>query len=335
MIRKAPFIAVAAGCAALLAGARATAQDPATQAPSPPDLPDGVTALGPVVAERSDRYRLESAIVGEPFVIDVTRVDAPFSPPAADARLPVVFVTDGNLLSMLAVGVAQVGAMELLPSMILVGIGHDLAAAESPAEAFVLAAARRATDFTPIFDEAYLAAVVPFTEQVLGQTWPEDAPLGGANTFLDFIERELKPFIAARYPANGEDTTLLGHSLGGLFTLHVLFTSPRSFARYVALSPAANYGDEVLFREEAALGDVSARLFIGVASEDSPEILASAPRLHAAIEARARPGLRYRYELFQGETHSSILPGGLLRGLRAVFDPPPPPAFGPSVDAQP
>src|SRR5690606_1115678 len=156
-------------------------------------------------------------------------------------------------------------------------------------------AARRATDFTPTFDEAYLAAVVPFTEQVLGQAWPEDAQLGGADAFLAFIEQELKPFIAGRYPADVEDTTLLGHSLGGLFTLHALFTSPRSFARYVALSPAAQYGDEILFREEAALGDVSARLFMGVASEDSPEILESAPRLHAAIEARARPGLHYRY----------------------------------------
>ena len=99
---------------------------------------------------------------------------------------------------------------------------------------------------------------------MLGQTWPEDARLGGADVFLSFIDDELKPFIAARYPANVDDAALVGHSLGGLFTLHVLFTSPESFDRYIALSPAANYGDGVLFREERALGETDARVFVGL-----------------------------------------------------------------------
>lgn len=132
-----------------------------------------------------------------------------------------------------------------------------------------------------------------------------------------------------------EDATLVGHSLGGLFTLHVLFTSPDSFKRYVALSPAANYGNEILFREEAALRDAPVRVFIGLGSEDSPEILDATPRLHAQIEARARSDMRYSYKLFPGETHASVLATGLMSGLRAILDPPSIPAFVPPEEAQP
>lgn len=321
------------GVVTLMALCASAQQPPSAQTVR--DLPVGVTALGPVTTERSDRYRFESQVVGKPFIIEVVRIDALFSPPAPGDRLPIIFVTDNDLLSMLVPTIARVGSMELFPSMIVVGVGYDLSDAADPVDAFVLGAARRATDFTPTFDEAYLAGVVPFTEQVLGRSWPEDASLGGADAFLAFIDEELKPFVAAHYPVDLEDGTLIGHSLGGLFALHVLFTSPDSFKRYVALSPAAQYGDGILFREEAALPDAPARVFIGLGSEDSPEILEATPRLHAQIEARARPGLRYSYKLFPGETHASVLPTGLMSGLRAVLDPPSLPAFAPPEEAQP
>src|SRR3546814_19712655 len=52
----------------------------------------------------------------------------------------------------------------------------------------------------------------------------EPPPSGGADDFLAFIEHELKPLIAQRYPVDARRQILFGHSYGGLFTLYTLFT---------------------------------------------------------------------------------------------------------------
>lgn len=54
---------------------------------------------------------------------------------------------------------------------------------------------------------------------------------GGRTAFLDMIADQLLPELQRRYPINMADTTFYGHSLGGLFVLHVLFTRPDLFTR--------------------------------------------------------------------------------------------------------
>lgn len=323
--------AIFATCALTCASGPARAQAPGAGAAV---LPEGVTALGPVTVPSSERFRFESKSVAKPFLIEVVRVDAPLAPPRPEARLPVVFITDNDAFSALLPAIVRSGAVELFPSMLIVGIGYDTSAATTFVEGFSQFGIRRAVDFTPTVDEAYLAQIKAATE-MLRAPWPAGVELGGAGAFLRFIDRELKPFLAARYPANVNDSTLVGHSLGGLFALHVLFTSPDSFTRYVALSPAAHYGDEVLLREERAFGDAAARLFIGLADADVPQILESTRRLDAQIRERARPTLHYGFELFSGENHTSVVPGGLMAGLRAVLDPPPFAPPPPAGSAQP
>ncbi|MGZ4019590.1 MAG: alpha/beta hydrolase, partial [Flavisolibacter sp.] len=61
---------------------------------------------------------------------------------------------------------------------------------------------------------------------------------GGADKFLAFMQKELFPFIEANYRADKNDRTLVGCSLGGLFTMYTLFTHADMFTRYVATSPA-------------------------------------------------------------------------------------------------
>lgn len=288
-------------------------------------LPAGVTALGPVAVARSERYRFESMHVGKAFVVDVVTVDAPLAVPAA--RLPVVFVPDGNVMTTLVPAIVHLGAFESLPPMVIVGIGYDFGSA-SPEEARLQGFVRRFTDFTPSEHDETQTVAMAVTEQMFGRAWPEDAPFGRADDFLAFIEQEFKPFVAARYSfADVEDATLFGHSLGGLFTLHVLFTSPASFARYIALDPTP-WGD-VLAREEAAMGDVSAQLFLGVSGALPPAAPAGSPTpadLTAALDAQirksARQGLRYTYRVYADETHNSLPPVGIMTGLRTVFGPP-------------
>lgn len=296
------------------------------------ELPFGVTALGPATVADSDRYRFVSKHAERAYLVDVIRIEAPFGPPAA--RLPVVFAPDGNVLTTLIPATAKLGSLESLPSMLIVSVSYDLGAA-SPTEARLKGFAWRFTDFTPSADRDMQAATLSATQQLFGAAWPDDAPFGRADAFLAFLTDELKPFIAAQYPAaDVEDSALIGHSLAGLFALHVLFTSPRSFDRYIALDPT-QWGD-VLAQEEQALGDVAARLFLGASAALPHGVPAGTPtpadyaaRLDTQIKRSARQGLRYVYKVYPDETHNSLPPVGIMAGLRAVFDRPIPPGAGP------
>jgi len=69
---------------------------------------------------------------------------------------------------------------------------------------------------------------------------------GGADKFLSFMKNELFPFIETNYKADKNNRTLMGCSLGGLFTLYTLFTQPELFTGYAAASPAVGWGNETL-----------------------------------------------------------------------------------------
>ncbi|MEI9850553.1 MAG: alpha/beta hydrolase-fold protein [Sphingomonas sp.] len=70
----------------------------------------------------------------------------------------------------------------------------------------------------------------------------EPVRTGGAEAFLRFIDADLKPAIAARFPADLDRSVLIGHSLGGLLGLHALLSGPGRFSRYALTSPPILWG---------------------------------------------------------------------------------------------
>ena len=73
---------------------------------------------------------------------------------------------------------------------------------------------------------------------------------GGANEFLEFINSKVKPLINDKYHIDKSDQTYCGFSLGGLFGLFALFTSPQSFNRYVIGSPSIWWDDKYILEVE-------------------------------------------------------------------------------------
>ena len=64
--------------------------------------------------------------------------------------------------------------------------------------------------------------------------------------------RQLKPFVAERYPIDRTGQIIWGHSLGGLIVLRALFRNPDSFSTFVLSSPSIWWNDrEILADEEA------------------------------------------------------------------------------------
>jgi uncharacterized protein len=255
----------------------------------------------------SHSYVLTAAKTGERFRIDVA---VPFGH-TGDSRLPVVYVLDGNaMFAMAAQTVRLLQLAQELPPLLVVGVGYDI-----DDQTTVLA--KRMHDLTPVAGRA------PDQTTSVG---------GGAGAFRAFIDDELKPFVAARFAVDADDATLVGDSLGGLFALHTLFTSPTSFRRYVAGSPSLWWADRHAFGDEEAHAaratDLAARLFVAVgALEEDPTIdrlkpfamVSNLARLVETLQGRRYPSLRLDSVVFPDETHVSVIPATLSRGLRRVF----------------
>ncbi len=148
---------------------------------------------------------------------------------------PVIYVLDGNLMFPI---VAQLvhnrggrGADMRGHSAVVVGLGHAL----PPGSDEVHDRAARTYDYTLPY-----AGVAPDNQ---------GRAQGGADVFLDWIAQQLQPLLQSQLPLNAQQQTLVGHSYGGLLTLHTLFTRTAMFQRYVAASPSLWWGGGIVLEE--------------------------------------------------------------------------------------
>lgn len=160
-----------------------------------------------------------------------------------------------------------------------------------------------------------------------GRPWP---PLGGADSFLAFLEEELKPALARTYPIATDRQALFGHSLGGLFVLHVLFTRPEAYRAYIAGSPSIHWSKQYLAEAErrfAAREDLDfRRLRLLLAAGELERSHKSGIPLHASelaarLGALRSKGMVVEYTEFAGEGHLSMLPALVSRAARFALGP--------------
>jgi predicted alpha/beta superfamily hydrolase len=276
--------------------------------------------LGPAVVDWTAAHRLASPEIGQDFLIEVAW---PISPIAPGETLPVVYVLDGNSSFAMTAQIArslQYGPFPL-PKTFVVGIGyHNAYDGKGPRPGQL-----RMRDLTPCNDEPTEAR---FRSAPPPWTMPAGLRFGGAAAFLAFLETAVKPFLASRYPIDPTDSTLVGMSAGGLCALYALLRAPDSFKRYVAVSPALYWGERHLFDLEAQLAarthDLPVHLFLGVGgyeeSHDAGQKLVSnLYEMHARLLSRAYRGFELGFHVFPGETHMSVFPAAVSRGLSAVF----------------
>lgn len=283
---------------------------------------------------------LESKIVDQEFRLLIAR---PFQPPGPNGTYPVLYLLDAEISFPLVrqVALSLQSGFEL-PPILIVGIDY----AGGMREAMV----RRTRDYTPTPDPLF----VKHARRWGGGASGDDAS-GGAAAFLRFVREELKPFIQANYPADPDDATIFGASFGGLFGAYALFHHPDTFQRYVLSSPSLWWDGRVTFdfetRYAAEHDDLPARVFLAAGghetAEHDAEQLAKLPdamrrpmlEFQEAIEgaaqmveviepfveklsSRAYPSLDLTLHIFPGETHGSVPPMTVSRGLRVVFEMP-------------
>jgi predicted alpha/beta superfamily hydrolase len=248
----------------------------------------------PTTISEGQRFTLHSAIVGEDRVVFVS------TPPSYDGarRYPVIYLTDGQFnFDEARSSAGFLSRNVLIPQMIVVAIVNkdrtrDLYATKS--------------------NFKFGSSTIPFPNS------------GNADKFLEFIQRELIPWVDANYRTMPL-RILAGQSAGGNFALHSMRTEPMLFQAIIAISPWLAWDNHKEIRElEPFLATAKTpvrALFFSYTDpvHDGPDMKGDIDALSAALRKRNDPVLRWSTSTYPGETHDSTFVKGFYDGLRMIF----------------
>jgi predicted alpha/beta superfamily hydrolase len=145
---------------------------------------------------------------------------------------------------------------------------------------------------------------------------------GNGPKFLSFLKQELIPFIESKYRTARNERTLIGSSLGGLFTLYALFHETGLFNHYVLTSPSLQWDNGITYAYEKSYAEkhssLPVRLFIGVGELEGGGVT-QCQKFFTQLRERKYEGLELSTKVIEGSGHSGGKAEGYARGLQAVF----------------
>lgn len=181
----------------------------------------------------------------------------------------------------------------------------------------------RTRDFTPTASNAKRDGTIDADAKRLG---------GGADKFLAFLTTELRKEAEKRLPDDVRVVrrVLIGHSYGGLFTLHALMKAPQHFDAYVSLDPSLWWDRGKLARLAAVKGvsgihklDRRPVLYAAFASKPRKENtfhLSEGKRFSdETVATLERQGIRTYVRFFPDEVHGTVAPPAIFDALKVLF----------------
>ena len=291
---------------------------------------------GEPTLENTEVHYLQSEYVDDEFRICIAR---PYTSIPDGVKPSVIYALDANTNFGLVSDIVRAGEMQGRYAYV-VGIGYRVHS--FPADIFI----KRSRDLTPTISQR-------FDEMGGAMVGAPGAKIstGGAQSFLKFMQKELQPFVEDLMDLEEPDRTLIGMSLGGLFSIWVLLNHPDSFHRYLACSPSLWWDNDVIFKYEkdwaAKHTDLVAKVFIAAGDEErhekvmpklklAPEAIrpllesfSNADGRHhlaehvetllAQLKGRSYKSLQISGKIFPDETHETVYPSALVRGLGELF----------------
>lgn len=146
--------------------------------------------------------------------------------------------------------------------------------------------------------------------------------VGGADTFLDFMKKELFPFMENNYRVDASNRTLMGCSLGGLLTMYTLFTQPDMFTGYVAASPALGWNNGGLLKLEEAFSQKelngNKRVFMTVGDVENGRSFFE--QFAQQMKDSNYDKVQFHSKVLENTGHSGTKSETYSRGLQFVFE---------------
>ncbi len=151
---------------------------------------------------------------------------------------------------------------------------------------------------------------------------------GHSASFIQFIEKELQPFIETHYHCNNSKT-IIGQSLGGLLATEILFTKPALFNQYIIISPSLWWNNGSLLEQKPPILQKEftrqTKVYIGVGKEGlglsaSPHVMeVDANLLAEKLKQTACKCMQVYFDYLPQEDHASITHQAVFNALRILY----------------
>lgn len=237
---------------------------------------------------------ISSKVMAEDRVV-LVRTPAAYN--RGETRYPVLYLTDGDRQIANTVASIEFLAREgRIPEMIVVGITNT----------------DRTRDLTPTHLEV---------QDFEGQQFRAPTS-GGADRFLSFIETELIPKIEGEYRTIPY-RVFAGHSFGGLFAIHSLFSRPQLFNARIAVSPTflwdRSYVNRRMVEFLRSNKDFKGTLFFTTGAEGAAN-KREFETLRKSLSRQKLNGFRWGALELLDEDHGSVVLPSHYYGLRKAFE---------------
>lgn len=144
---------------------------------------------------------------------------------------------------------------------------------------------------------------------------------GHSDNFIDFLEKELKPYIESQFKT--ADTYVFGQSLGGLLATEILLKKPEMFNNYFIISPSLWWDDESLLKQAdqllSKIPDTKKFVYISVGKGEHPVMVKDAEDLYDILKKSDKKDWKVEYKMMEGDNHATILHRSLYEGLVKMF----------------
>jgi predicted alpha/beta superfamily hydrolase len=232
-------------------------------------------------------------------------------------KYSVLYVLDGDvdfaMIKNIADTMINFGTIE---PMIIIGIGYkrqELKSRNSKIfwEKYML---NRTRDYIP----SQLTQDVDkfMTERVDGYKFVPNHWNG--ERFRNFIEKELINYVNKNYRTSNQNS-LLGHSLGGLFASHMMLSNSTTFNKYMILSPVIGI-DSLIRNLDKYKSKKEIKSYFAVGSLEEDEKSSMVKDLEIFYSKLPKNNIKSKIDIINDEDHVSILPIGVTKGLRFLFN---------------
>jgi predicted alpha/beta superfamily hydrolase len=235
---------------------------------------------------------IDSHILGEKRVLNIYLPEGYTKD--SSTTYPVIYLLDGSVNEdfIHIVGLVQFFDLQMvMPKTIVVGIAN----------------VDRKRDFT-----------FPTSNQELKDKYPTT---GGSEKFINFIEKELQPFISQNYRTN-ETKILIGQSLGGLVATEILLKNAPLFSHYIIISPSLWWDDESLLKNAPTLfaqqNNMPKYVYVSVGSEGSI-MEKGAKRIARVLQNGGKNGLKVDFVFLPKENHATILHESVYQAFKILY----------------
>lgn len=205
---------------------------------------------------------------------------------------PIIYLLDGSLDEdfIHIAGIVQFGSfswINMVPESIVVGIGN----------------VDRKRDFT-----------YPSTYELDMKNLPTS---GKSESFIQFVQKELQPFIDSSFRTN-DSKTIIGQSLGGLLATEILFKHPDLFDNYIIVSPSLWWDNENLLDLEPSTYKTEKSIFIAVGKEG--EVMErTAKELYEKLNGLETDNAKLYFEFLEDKTHGDALHIAVYNAFEKIF----------------